>query len=290
MAKVRIITDSNSGITQSEAQELGVFVIPMPFTIDGEEYLEDINISQERFYEFLAHDAEVMTSQPSRAYLEELWQNELKENDEIVYIPMSSGLSGTCENAKLYAQDFGGKVQVVDNKRISVTQKESVFEALSLAKDGKSASEIKEYLESTKDKSSIYIMVNELKYLRRGGRISRAAAAIGDMLKLKPVLTSRGDKFEKYAMAFTLEQAKSKMIQAAKKDLETEFKEEYDAGLMTISVAHTDNDALAQKFKLDIEKVLPNLKVHFVDPLSLSVSCHIGPGALALALSINSTK
>ena len=290
MAKVRIITDSNSGIKQNEKEELGINVVPMPFTINGEEHLEDINITQKQFYEYLASSAEVMTSQPSRNYLEELWQSEINDYDEIVYIPMSSGLSGTCENAKLYAQDFGDKVEVVDNKRISVTQKESVFEAISLAQSGKSAKEIKDYLESTKDKSSIYIMLAELKYLKRGGRLSRAVAVLGDMLKLKPVLTSRGDKFEKYAVAFTLEQAKSRMIQAVKKDLETEFREEYDKGLMTISVAHTNSEELALKFKADIEKAIPNLKVHFVDPLSLSVSCHIGPGSLAVALAINSFK
>lgn len=287
MSKVRIITDSNSGITQQEGKNMGVFVIPMPFTIDGEEFLEDINISQKEFYVCLAKNADVMTSQPSRAYLEELWQKELQEYDEIVYIPMSSGLSGTCENAKLYAEGFENKVHVVDNSRISVTQKESVIEALSLASQGKDGEYIKNYLESTKDKSSIYIMVSDLKYLKRGGRISRTAATIGSMLKLKPILTSRGGSFEKYAVAFSIEQAKGRMIQAIRKDLEGEFKDEYAKGLMRVSVAHTENEELAKSFAMDIERALPNLKVHFVDPLSLSVSCHIGPGALAVALAIN---
>ena len=288
MERVRVITDSNSGITQKEAEELGIKVVPMPFTIDGEEYFEEITISQEKFYEFLAKGADVLTSQPSRVYLEELWENELQDADQIVYIPMSSGLSGSCDNASIYAKNFDGKVEVVDNRRISVTQKESVMEALKLAEQGKSAKEIKEYLEETGNKSSIYIMVNDLKYLKKGGRISRTASAIGSMLRLKPVLTSRGGSFEKYAIAMSLEQAKSKMLVAVKKDLENDFKQEYESGKMVLSVAHTNNLTQAQAFAENLKKALPNLSFHFVDSLSLSVSCHIGPGSLACALSINS--
>lgn len=288
MERVRVITDSNSGITQKEAEELGIKVVPMPFTIDGEEYFEEITISQEKFYEFLAKGADVLTSQPSRVYLEELWENELQDADQIVYIPMSSGLSGSCDNASIYAKSFDGKVEVVDNRRISVTQKESVMEALKLAEQGKSAKEIKEYLEETGNKSSIYIMVNDLKYLKKGGRISRTASAIGSMLRLKPVLTSRGGSFEKYAIAMSLEQAKSKMLVAVKKDLENDFKQEYESGKMVLSVAHTNNLTQAQAFAENLKKALPNLSFHFVDSLSLSVSCHIGPGSLACALSINS--
>jgi DegV family protein with EDD domain len=288
MERVRVITDSNSGITQKEAEELGIKVVPMPFTIDGEEYFEEITISQEKFYEFLAKGADVLTSQPSRVYLEELWENELQDADQIVYIPMSSGLSGSCDNASIYAKSFDGKVEVVNNRRISVTQKESVMEALKLAEQGKSAKEIKEYLEETGNKSSIYIMVNDLKYLKKGGRISRTASAIGSMLRLKPVLTSRGGSFEKYAIAMSLEQAKSKMLVAVKKDLENDFKQEYESGKMVLSVAHTNNLTQAQAFAENLKKALPNLSFHFVDSLSLSVSCHIGPGSLACALSINS--
>lgn len=287
MNKLKIVTDSNSGILQEEGKQLEIYVIPMPFTIDDEEYLEEISISQEQFYEFLKKDADVKTSQPSEFYLEELWNDLLKENNEILYIPMSSGLSGTCENAKRYAENFGGKVEVVDNKRISVTQKESVFEAIALARQGKSAKEIKEYLESTANKSSIYIMMGVLKYLKKGGRISATAAALGAMLNVKPVLSSRGDKFEKFALVLSAAQGKKKMLMKIKSEIETEFNEEYNKGALTVSVAHTQNEAEAQKFKEEIMKEFPKLNFRFVDPLSLSVSCHIGSGALAIAISVN---
>jgi len=287
MSKTIIVTDSNSGILQEEGKNLGVYVIPMPFTINDEEYLEEISISQEKFYEFLKQNADVKTSQPSEYYLEELWTELLKNNDELLYIPMSSGLSGTCENAKRYAENFNGKVYVVDNKRISVTQKESVMEAVELVKQGKSAKEIQEYLESTANKTSIYIMMGVLKYLKKGGRISATAAALGSMLNVKPILSSRGDSFEKFALVLSAIQGKKKMLQKIKSELETEFKEEYDKGAMTISVAHTQNAVEAEKFKQEILKEFPKLTFRFVDPLSLSVSCHIGPGALAAAISVN---
>ena len=287
MSKVKIITDSNTGILQKEGNDLGIFVIPMPFTVNGEEYLEEISISQDQFYVYLSKGAEVTTSQPSQYYLQELWTELLKDNDELVYIPMSSGLSKTCENSQKLAEDFNGKVFVVDNLRISVTQKESVFEAIALAKQGKSASEIKAYLESSKDKMSIYIVPAVLKYLKKGGRISPAAAVLGDILKVKPILYSNGLKFEKYGIALAMNQAKTKMIMKIKQDLETTFKQEYEAVKMTISVAHTQNEQEALKFKEEIIAKIPNVKFRFVDPLSLSVSCHIGAGALAVATCIN---
>lgn len=284
MRKVKIITDSNSGILQAEAKELGIFVIPMPFTVNMEEYLEEISITQDEFYEKLALDAEVTTSQPSRYYLEELWEENLKDAEEILYIPMTSGLSKTCENAKNYAEKFNGKVQVVDNKRISVVLKSSIFEAIEYANQGLSAKEIKEKLESDKDKSSIYITMGVLKYLKKGGRISPAAAALGSMLKVKPILYSRGENFEKFAVALSLGQAKKKMLEQIIKELNGEFKEDYLAGKMVISVAHTQNEKEALKLKEEILRTIPNVKFRFVDPLSLSVSCHIGPGALAIAI------
>ncbi|MBP3619884.1 MAG: DegV family protein [Clostridia bacterium] len=287
MKKIRIITDSNSGISQAEAKQLGIFVIPMPFTVNGEEFLEEISMSQEKFYELLAQNADVTTSQPSQFYLEELWTEELKSYDEILYIPMSSGLSATCENAKRYAENFDGKVFVVDNLRISITQKESVMEAIALLKMGRTASEIKGYLESTKDKNSIYITVGTLKYLKKGGRISAAAALLGSMLNAKPILSSRGLKFEKYGLVLALSQAKKKMIEKIRSELQTEFKQEYDEGRMVLSIAHTKNEKEAEKFKNEVLKEFPKLSFHFVDPLSLSVACHIGPGSLALAISVN---
>ncbi len=287
MNKVKIMTDSNSGISPKEAEKLGVFLVPMPFTINDEDYLEDITITRDKFFEMLANNAEVKTSQPSQYYLEETWTNLLKDYDEVVFIPMMSGLSGTCENAKRYAEAFEGKVHVVDNARISVTQKESVLEAVVLAKQGKTGAEIKEYLESTGKKSSIYIMLNVLKYLKKGGRISPAAATIGDMIKLKPILYTRGDKFEKFAIALSVGQGKKKMIQQIKTELETEFKEDYEQGKMIIDVAHTQNFEEAEKFRDEIIASIPNVKFRFIDPLSLSVSCHIGPGSLAIAICVN---
>ena len=288
MSKTIIVTDSNSGILQSEAKDLGIYVIPMPFTINDEEYLEEISISQEKFYEFLAEDADVTTSQPSQYYLEELWTDLLKKYDEIVYIPMSSGLSATCENAKRYAENFGGKVVVVDNKRISTSQKVSVFEAMELLKQGKNATEIKAYLERRKDRHSIYIMVSTLKYLKKGGRISAAAAAVGSMLKLKPILSSRGEKFERFAMTMTVAQARKKIIQQIKLELESEFKEEFEAGKVALSVVHSQNEVEAKSFKEEIEREIPNLEVRYIDQLSLSVACHIGPGSLAVILFVDS--
>jgi DegV family protein with EDD domain len=287
MKNIKIVTDSNSGILQEEAKKLGIFVIPMPFTINDEEYLEEISISQEQFYDFLKNDVDVRTSQPSPGYLEELFTDLLKENDEVIYIPMSSGLSSTCDNATRLAEDFGGKVLVVNNTRISVTQKESVYEAIKMVELGKSALEIKDYLESTKSNNSIYIMVDVLKYLKKGGRISPAAATLGSLLNVKPILTSKGDKFEKFSMALSVGQGKKKMLQKVKSEMETEFKEAYDNGTLTISVAHTKNYQEALKFKDEIMKEFPKVEFRFVDALSLSVSCHIGPGALAIALTVD---
>jgi DegV family protein with EDD domain len=287
MSKVKIITDSNSGIKIDEGRLIDVFVVPMPFTIDGEEYFEEISMDHEKFFNLLRNGADVKTSQPSQMYLENLWSDVLKDYDEIVYLPMMSGLSSSCENAKKYAKNFKGKVFVVDNKRISVTLKESVLEAVELVKMGKTGSEIKDYLESTSSKASIYISLDTLKYLKKGGRISPLAATIGQTLKLKPVLYTRGANFDKFAITFSTNQAKKKMIAQIKKELETEFKKEFDAGVMTVSVAHTRNFDEAEKFKQEIISEIPNVKFRFVDELSLSVCCHIGEGALAVALSIN---
>lgn len=285
MSKVKIVTDSNSGILQEEGKAMGVYVVPMPFTINMEEYLEELTITQEKFYDFLAEDAEVTTSQPSEFYLEELWDELLKEYDELVYIPMTSGLSKTCENAIRYAEKYNGRVQVVDNKRISVTLKESVLDAVELVKAGKTAKEIKDILEADKGKSNIYITMGVLKYLKKGGRISPAAATIAEALRIKPILWSKGDNFEKFALAMSMGQAKKKMISQLIYDIEHDFKEAYELGECAVSIAHTQNDLEAEKFKEEIERHIPKLLVHFVDPLSLSVSCHIGPGALACAIT-----
>lgn len=282
MSKIRVVTDSNSGITQAEAKKLGLSVIPMPFLIDGEEYYEDINLTQQAFYEHLRGNATVSTSQPSVTAVTELWDELLKEYDEIVHIPMSSGLSETCHTAQNLAKDYGGRVQVVDNQRISVTLKQSAIDAMKLAEKGCSAAEIKGYLEQTAHDSSIYISLDTLKYLKKGGRLTPAAALVGSILRIKPVLQIQGEKLDAYKKVLSFKQAKQEMIGAVKHDLETRFAPLRAAGEMTLSIAHTDIAAEAELFKKELETVFPDLSVVYVDPLSLSVSCHIGPGALAV--------
>ena len=282
MTNIRIVTDSNSGITQSEAEKLGISVIPMPFLIDGEEYFEDINLTQEQFYEHLRGDAAVSTSQPSVASVTELWDKLLKEGCEIVHIPMSSGLSESCHTAQTLAKEYGGRVHVVDNQRISVTQKQSVFDAMKLAEQGKSAAQIAEYLTATKRDSSIYISLDTLKYLKKGGRLTPAAALVGSILRIKPVLQIQGEKLDAFRKVHSLRQAKQEMVAAIRNDLATRFAQFRKDGEMTISVAHTDNYAEAEIFRKELEELFPDVPVTYTDPLSLSVSCHIGPGALAV--------
>ena len=218
MSKVIVVTDSNSGITQSQSKELGVVVLPMPFYIDDKMYYEDIDLTQEQFYEKLTQGGEIKTSMPLVGDVTDKWDELLKEYDEIVYIPMSSGPSSSCETAMMLAQDYEGKVEVVNNQRISVTQRQSVLDAKMLAEQEKSAAEIKEILEKNKFESSTYIMVDTLEYLKKGGRITPAAAALGTLLKLKPVLQIQGEKLDAFAKARTVKQAKSIMIESMKND------------------------------------------------------------------------
>lgn len=283
MSKIAIITDSNSGITQTEAKTMGITVVPMPFFIDEKLYYEEIDLSQEEFYQILGEDGNVNTSQPSPGDLIDLWENTLKEYDEIVYIPMSSGLSASCSTALALAQDYDGRVHVVDNQRISITQKMSVDDAVLLAKTGKNGAEIKKILTEEKLCASIYIMVDTLKYLKKGGRITPAAAMLGTMLKLKPVLQIQGEKLDAYAKVRGQKQAKKTMLEALCHDLENRFSAERKKGQMEIAVAHTWNYEEAKRFKAELQETFPDIPVTYVDPLSLSVSCHIGPGALACA-------
>lgn len=282
MSRVAIVTDSNSGITQETACEMGIRVLPMPFTIDGEEYFEGISLTQKEFYEKLARDADIATSQPSPESVLELWKELLKEYDEVVHIPMSSGLSGSCQTAIALADDFDGKVQVVNNQRISITQRQSVADAVRLAKEGKSAAEIKEILERVKLESSIYITVATLKYLKKGGRLTPAVAAIGTLLRIKPVLQIQGERLDTFSKARTMQQAKKTMIDAIRNDIETRFGG-LDAKDVHLDIAHTNNEEEAARFKTEVEEAFPGYSVGFVDPLSLSVSCHIGDGSLAIA-------
>jgi DegV family protein with EDD domain len=286
MAKIAIVTDSNSGITQAEGKQLGVYVLPMPFDIDGQQYFEDINLTQEQFYEKLTGDADVSTSQPSPDAVMSLWDDLLKNKgyDEIVHIPMSSGLSSSCATAMMLAQDYDGKVQVVDNQRISVTMRQSVLDAKELAKRGKSAAEIKEILEKHKMESSIYITLETLKYLKKGGRITPAAAAIGTMLKLNPVLQIQGEKLDAFAKARGKASAKKIMLKAMQDDLDTRFAEFAKDGKMHMEVAYSGNPEEAEEWAALVKETFPQFDFH-MDPLSLSVACHIGHGALAIATS-----
>ncbi len=289
--KTAIVTDSNSGITQNEAKELGIFVVPMPFLIDGEQYFEDISLTQEGFYEKLKGDAQVSTSQPSAYDVGELWTKILKDYDKIIHIPMSSGLSQTCATlTQLAESDYAGKVYVIDNQRISVTMKQSVMDALALSKEGKTAEEIRDYLMETKMQASIYIMVDTLKYLKKGGRLTPAVAAIGTLLKIKPVLQIQGFKLDQYAKVRKLADAKKTMISALEKDYKERFADLRKAGKMTMCVAHTENYEEAKIFAEELKSAFPDIELTFIDPLSLSVSCHIGPGALACATTVRYSK
>lgn len=284
MSKIAVVTDSNAGITQAEAKEMkDVYVVPMPFMIDGEEYFEDISLTQEQFYQKLTEDAEISTSQPSIGYITDLWEKLLKEYDYIVHIPMSSALSMSCETAQNFAKDYDGKVVVVDNKRISITLKQSCVDALTLAKQGKSADEIKKILEETSLDSSIYIMVDTLKYLKKGGRITPTAAAIGTLLKIKPVLQIQGGKLDSYAKVLNDKVARIKMIEAIKKDLKERFSDLREKGEIDLMVAYANCREKAEDFTMQIRKEIPDLNLTYVNPLSLSVACHIGSGALAVS-------
>lgn len=280
MSKVAVMTDSNSGITQSQAKELGITVVPMPFYIDGKLYYEDIDLTQEDFYRMLEKGGDISTSMPAVGDLIDRWEALLKDYDEIVYIPMSSGLSSSCATAKALAQDYEGKVFVVDNQRISVTMKQTVFEAMKMAEHGKTAAEIRDILEATKFESTIYIMVDTLTYLKKGGRITPAAAALGTLLKLKPVLQIRGEKLDAFAKARTIKQAKQIMLDAIKTYMD-QVLHDPDGKHTKIAMAHTHNEEAIMQFKEEAQAIWPDHDI-MVDPLSLSVSCHIGPGALAI--------
>lgn len=285
MGNVAIVTDSNSGISQAEGKELGIYVIPMPFLVDGKLYFEDVDMNKEQFYHFLENDADLSTSQPSPGDVMDLWDKLLKEYDEIVHIPMSSGLSASCSTAMGLARDYDGKVQVVDNQRISVTMQQSVMDAKHLVAAGKSAAQIKEILEKEALESSIYLMVDTLKYLKKGGRITPAAALLGSALNLKPILQIQGDKLDAYKKVRGVKAAKKNMLEAMKKDVEGRFSDYVAKGQLKLHVAYTTDEETARQWKEEVQSVFPNIAISRMDPLSFSVTCHTGPGVLAIAAS-----
>ena len=280
--KIAVVTDSNSGITQAQAKEMGVAVLPMPFMIDGETYYEDITLTREQFYQRLKDNADIATSQPTPDSILKMWDKLLKEYDQIIHIPMSSGLSGSCSTAMMLAgeDEYEGKVFVVDNRRISVTQYQSVKDAQMLAAMGMDGTQIKKRLEETAADSVIFITVDTLKYLKKGGRITPAAAAIGTLLKIKPVLIILGEKLDSFAKARTMKQAKTMMMNAIQKELDGRLHDS-ECRNCHLAIAHTDNEEAALEFKKEVEERFPNADVYMA-PLSLSIACHIGPGSLAV--------
>ena len=282
---VAVLTDSNSGITQNCAKALGISVLPMPFYINDELFYEDITLTQEEFYRHLEDDAEIHTSMPVVGEVLDRWDSLLKDYDEVVYIPMSSGLSSSCATAKTLAEDYDGRVQVVDNQRISVTQRQSVLDAVRLAELGYDAAGIKEYLEKTKFDSSIYIYVPTLKYLKKGGRVTPAAAALGTLLRIKPVLQIKGEKLDAFAKCRTMKASQTTMLKAIEDDIRDRFALEGEPDKYWISGAYSGaRDEEVEQWVSEIQEVYPGKQI-IMQPLSLSVSCHIGPGALAVTVS-----
>ena len=280
--KIAVVTDSNSGITQIQAKEMGITVLPMPFMIDGETYYEDITLTREQFYQRLKDNADIATSQPTPDSILKMWDKLLKEYDQIIHIPMSSGLSGSCSTAMMLAgeDEYEGKVFVVDNRRISVTQYQSVKDAQMLAAMGMDGTQIKKRLEETAADSVIFITVDTLKYLKKGGQITPAAAALGTLLKIKPVLIILGEKLDSFAKARTMKQAKTMMMNAIQKELDGRLHDS-ECRNCHLAIAHTDNEEAALEFKKEVEERFPNADVYMA-PLSLSIACHIGPGSLAV--------
>lgn len=282
MKSIAIVTDSNCGMSPTQVKDLGIYMLPMPFFIDDKEYLEDIDMNQSEFFQHLEQNpgCRVSTSQPTPESVTTLWDKLLKDYDEIVHIPMSSGLSSSMQTARMLAEDYDGRVRVVNNQRISRTLRYSAIEAIQQAKNGLSADEIGTWLEKTRFDSSIYITVATLKYLKQGGRITPAAAALGTMLRLKPVLQIQGEKLDAFSKARTMTQAKSTMTKAIKDDIADRFGEK-----INLDVIHSHNLEAAEEFRKEVLTTFPNIGEVNIFPLSLSVSCHIGPGSLALTCS-----
>ncbi len=283
MKRIAIATDSNSGITQQLGKEMGVYVLPMPFYIDGELFLEDVTLSQEEFYRRLAADADVKTTQPAPGDVMALWDKALEDHDQVVYLPMSSGLSGSCETAAMLAEEYGGKVQVVNNQRIAATLRLSVEDAMALAAAGKDAAEIKAILEADKFNSDIYIARDTLKYLKKGGRLTPAAAAIGTVLNLKPVLRIKGEKLDAFAKVRGWNAAKKTMLDTIRTVIDRDFPGCGPADLHICSVYSGDRES-ALSWQEEVRAAFPENEVT-LEPLSLSVSCHIGPGARAITVT-----
>lgn len=282
--KIAIATDTNSGITASEGEKLGVYVLAMPVNLEETIHHEGLDITSEQLYDAMRQHREVSTSQPSPGQLMELWDGILaKGYDEIVYIPMSSGLSGSCQSAALFARDYDGKVQVVDNHRISVTQRESVISALRLAEQGYDAGQIREFLEKHAYDASIYITVDSMEYLKKGGRVTPAAATLATVLNLKPVLTIQGDKLDAFAKVRGMKLAESKMIDALHQDRAERFKDVPESRLLIETAGTLENEALAESWRQQVQAEFPFAKVSYAN-LPCSIACHVGMNSVAAVI------
>lgn len=287
MGTVAVVTDSNCGLTAARAKQMGVYLLPMSFLINGKMYREGIDITQKDFFEMLRDpNLEMSTSQPSPAEVTELWDKALETHDALVYIPLSSGLSNSCQTALVLAEEYDGRVEVVNNQRISVTMRQSVEDALLLASAGWTAKQIREKLEEERFNSSIYIMVDTLKYLKKGGRVTPAAALIGSVLHIKPVLQIQGDVLDSYAKARGAKQAKKIMIDAIKKDMDGRFRWFVEKGEAVINYSYSEGDdpAEVKSWVQELQAAFPGYDI-VGEPLSLVIGCHIGPGSLAVTVS-----
>ena len=282
--KIAIATETNSGITASEGEKLGVYVLAMPVNLEETIHYEGLDITSEQLYDAMRQHREVSTSQPSPGQLMELWDGILaKGYDEIVYIPMSSGLSGSCQSAALFARDYDGKVQVVDNHRISVTQRESVISALRLAEQGYDAGQIREFLEKHAYDASIYITVDSMEYLKKGGRVTPAAATLATVLNLKPVLTIQGDKLDAFAKVRGMKLAESKMIDALHQDRAERFRDVPESRLLIETAGTLENEALAESWRQQVQAEFPFAKVSYAN-LPCSIACHVGMNSVAAVI------
>ena len=282
MQNIAIMTDSNCGFLPEDGEKMGISIVPMPLIIDGTTYFEGVDITSEEFYRLQGNGAEITSSLPSPGSVMDMWDELLKTHDEVVYIPMSSGLSNSCNSALMLAEDYDGRVHVVDNHRISVTQMQSVLDAVEMANSGMSGKEIKERLEKESLDASIYIAVDTLEYLKKGGRVTPAGAAIGSVLNIKPVLEIDGDKLDAYAKVRGMKGAFRTMIKALKKDLDGKLKTLHDNGELVLGIAYTlmPEEELAQ-WKAALEKAFPGKEI-LPGTLNLSIGCHVGPGAIGV--------
>lgn len=286
MKKIGVITDSHSGITQKEAAELDILVLPMPFYFDDICYYEDVNLSREAFFQKLDSGSEVSTSQPSPAEVMKLWDKGLETCEQILYIPISSGLSGSCGAALGLAQEepYNGKIFVVDNGRVSTALHRSVLDALELIEEGYTAPEIKEILEASRDKMVIYVGVETLEHLKRGGRISPATAALGTVLNIKPVLKFDVGTLDTFKKCHGTARARKAMIEAMHHDLETTFREWQEKGEVYLLAASSASQETTEEWLREIREAFPGMEV-LCDNLSMGVSCHIGQGGLGIGCS-----